>query len=309
MKAVVLEIADEADLNNTMVGTTMNLLGLAIDSRYPLTTLCYRANYLPDTTAAKELLDILNYDSAHTLRSLETCLEIGNRLDDRGKARACAMVDSDKLKAWLAENECSSCLLVNGRCDMEALEGQSPLSFVDAQLVQTLERIGKGLVISHFSSVDKDTEVASYQSPTTRMMASLVNDLLHQMVTRGFEVDVSFLTKRDRKKMRNFDLDTLCIAFREFIMQLPNDTVLVCILDEIVLYETSSLSAEVDAIVRRLTRLVTRPSQAVFKLLVTSRGRSLDFHKYFKDKDILDLPADIEVDDSALWKIRNLSER
>jgi hypothetical protein len=55
-----------------------------------------------------------------------------------------------------------------------------------------------------------------------------------------------------------------------------------------------------------LTRLLARPLEAVFKLLVTYRGQSLDFQQYFEDIDILDLQEDTEVDDAAMWKIKNV---
>ncbi|PMD57094.1 uncharacterized protein K444DRAFT_615552 [Hyaloscypha bicolor E] len=291
-KGHVTELTDEAAPNSTIVGTTKHLLE--------------PATY--NTAVAENLLELLHYDPVFASRSLKTCLEIGDKLDDRGKARASAMVDSDKLRIWLAGDEFSSSLLVNGRCDIEATEGQSPLSFVDAQLVKVFERNGQALVISYFSSLHRDIEISSQGTPTARMMAYLIGGLLTQMVAREFEVDVSFLTKSDRKKVENLDLDTLCIAFREFTMQLPARTVLVCVLDEIVLYETSYLAAEIDAIMRRLTRLVTKHTQVLFKLLVTSRGRSLDFQKYFRDKDILDLPADVELNDSAMWKVQNIGE-
>lgn len=251
---------------------------------------------------------LLHYDAVLVSRYLKTCLELGEKLDDRGKARASAMVDSNKLEIWLAGYEFSSSLLVNGRCDIEATDGESPLSFVDAQLVKAFERNGQALVISYFASFHRDAEISSQGTPTARMMACLIGGLLTQMVDREFEVDVSFLTKSDWKKAENLDLDTLCIAFREFTMQLPAHTVLFCVLDEIFLYETSYLAAEIDAIMRRLTRLVTKHTQVLFKLLVTSRGRSLDFQKYFRDKDILDLPADVELNDFAMWKVQNIGE-
>ena len=46
--------------------------------------------------------------------------------------------------------------------------------------------------------------------------------------------------------------------------------------------------------------ILTKHTKVVFKLLVTSRGRSLDFQKYFRDEDILDLPTHVEIDDFAM---------
>jgi hypothetical protein len=108
------------------------------------------------------------------------------------------------------------------------------------------------------------------------------------------------------KRVENDDLDILCIVFRELTLQLPAKTLLVCVLDEVSLYETLYLGKDTDAVMRRLTRLIARPMEAVFKLLVTCRGQSLDFQQYFADIDILDLQEDTEVDDAAMWKIRNV---
>lgn len=81
-----------------------------------------------DIYVAEKLLDILYYDPAPTEKYLKLALDSGETLDEKGKARAVAMLESDKLKTWLAEDAFSSALLVNGRCDLEAAEGPSPLS-------------------------------------------------------------------------------------------------------------------------------------------------------------------------------------
>jgi hypothetical protein len=178
-------------------------------------------NSFPDTSAAENLLEFLHYDPELASRHLETCLEIGDTLDDRGKARASAMVESDKLRIWLAEDAFSSPLLVNGRCDLENIEGRSPLSFVDAQLTKVFERGGQALVIKYFCDLHRKVDIASRGTPTAKMMASLVGELLTQMLARKFGVDVSFLTNIDRKKIENVDLDILCNLFRELTLQLP----------------------------------------------------------------------------------------
>jgi hypothetical protein len=109
------------------------------------------------------------------------------------------------------------------------------------------------------------------------VVASLVGELLIQMLAREVDVDVSFLAKTDLKNIDNLDLDILCNVFRELTLQLPPKTVLLYVLDEVVLYETADLRSDTDAIMRRLTRLVAKHTDVVFKLLVTCRGRSLDF--------------------------------
>ncbi len=217
-------------------------------------------------------------------------------------------MESDKLRIWLAEDAFSSPLLVNGRCDLEAAEGHSPLSFVDAYLIKAFEQSGQAFVIKYFCSLDREVDTPSRTPPTARIMASLVGELLTQMLAKEIDIDVLFLTKTDLKSVDNLDLDILCNIFRELTLQLPPKTVLLCVLDEIVLYETAELGSDTDKIMRRLTRLVAKDTDIVFKLFVTCRGRSLDFQKYFRDSEILDLPADIELDDFALWKVKNIGK-
>lgn len=265
---------------------------------------CIAGTHQQDTRAAENVLALLQYDPALTASRLQTCLDIGDKLDDRGKATASAMVDSGMLATWLSGDAFSSPLLVNGHCDLEAAEGQSPLSFVDAQLVRVFERNDNTFVVKYFCGLDEET--GSGVASTIKMMASLVGELLDRMLEKKVDVDVSFLTKVDLRSIKNMELDILCSLFRELLLQLPSKTVLLCVLDEISLYETGHLENDTNAIMRRLIRLMTRDAKAVFKLLVTCRGRSLGIHRYFQSEDILDLPADIEADDYALWKVKNL---
>jgi hypothetical protein len=266
-------------------------------------------NSVIDTGASEKLLKLLHYDPELAARHLETCQKSGDIMDDRGKARASAMVENDKLRIWLAEDAFSSPLLVNGRCDLEAAEAQSPLSFVDLYLIKAVEHSAQAFVIKYFCSLHREVDTPMRAPPTANMMASLVGELLAQMLAREVEIDVSFLTKTDLKNVEGLDLDILCNIFRELILQMPPKTVVFCVLDEVVLYETAELGIDTDKIMRRLTRLVAKDTDVVFKLLVTCRGRSLDFQKYFRDSEILDLPADIELDNFAMWKVKNIGSK
>jgi len=261
---------------------------------------------MSDATTPAKLLELLQYDAKLVLQDLDTFRDIDERLDDAGKSRAAAMVTSDKLRGWLVGDAFSSPLLVNGHCDLEAAEGPSSLSYVDAQLVKFFQQSHhQALVITYFCSQHREVDHRSRGSPTATMMASLVCQLLAHTVDKGIEVELSFLTKTDLRNVERMKLDILCILFREITFQLPPNTVLLCVLDELAMYETASLERETDAIVRRLMRLVAK-SETVFKLLITCRGRSLEFQKHFGAEHILDLPVEIEVDDAAMWRITNI---
>lgn len=261
---------------------------------------------MTDNKAAKKFLNLLKYDPETRQRDLKTCLQLGYTLDEQAKTRASTMVQSDKFRIWLAEDASSRSLLVNAHLDLEAAEAHSPLSAVDAELVKAFQDPASVYVVEYFCSLHTENIDPSRASSSIGMMASLVGQLLMRMLDNEIEVDLSFLGKADLKRVENDDLDILCILFRELTLQLPAKALLLCVLDEVSLYETLSLGKDTDAVMRRLTRLTAKPMEAVFKLLVTCRGRSLDFQQYFEDIDILDLQEDTEVDDAAMWKIRNV---
>jgi hypothetical protein len=259
-----------------------------------------------DTIVAEHILKLLDYDPGQSSRDLQSCLKIGDTMDDQGLSRAPAMIQSYQLNEFLAEDTISSALLVNGNDDLEAAEGESPLSFFDAKLAEIIQENGQAFSVKHFSSLHREVDNYSGIPSTTKIITSIVGDLLTQMLERKIDVDVLFLTTQDREKIENSELDIMCNVFRELILQLPPKTILFCILDEVSSYETAKLGTYMNTIIRRLTRLVKRNKEVIFKLLVTCRGRSLCLQKYFDDEEILDLPEDVELDEAGTWKLRNL---
>lgn len=252
---------------------------------------------------------MLKYDSNVPAEDLATCLQICDSLDEQSKARAAAMIQSDRFRTWLVEDTSSRSLLVNGHVDLEAAEGPSPLSLVDAEIVRYSEvEAGPAVsfVVNYLCGLHRQNMDPSVSSSSVGMMASLVGQLLTQMLDKGVAVDVSFLDKTGLKNVENYDLLTLCTVFRLLAMQLPAKALLVCVLDEVSFYETRNLGRDTDAVMRRLTRLVANSTEILFKLLVTCRGQALDFQQYFDPSDILDLDEDVDLDDSAMWKIKNI---
>ena len=121
-------------------------------------------------------------------------------------------------------------------------------------------------------------------------------------------IDLWFMGRHQWDSSEQWDGLTLYIILRELVAQLPEKTVVVCVLDELTFYETSELREETDCFMRRLKRLVNIPEDVIFKLLVTCRGRALDFQQYFDDEEVLDLEGEIEMDDTAGWTIDNFGE-
>lgn len=216
------------------------------------------------------------------------------------------MVRHDKLRLWLTENTYSRALLVNGHSDLSSVEGRSPLSLVDAQLIAISENVASAFVIRYFCGLHTQNLDPTTASSPLGMMLSLVGQLLSQILEREIDVDLSNFDKADMKDIKSHNLIALHVLFAELVHQLPPKALLVCVLDEVYLYETGEFEEDTDAVMRHLTWLVSNTTEVTFKLLVTCRGRALDFQQYFHEDDILDIEEDVDRDDSAMWTITHV---
>lgn len=248
------------------------------------------------------LLSILRHDTEATRNDIDRCLRLAYTLDERGKAKAAALVENENFERFMAEDLSSSSLLVNGHCDPSSIEGLSPLSPVAARLAKIGEQAGSAFVASYLCDQHRPYSQQSSWPPPVVMMASLVGQLLSQMIERQVEVDLSFLSNSQWKQLEQMDLSMLCIVFRDLTNKLPPKTIFVCILDEVNRYETAVFSHDTEAVLRRLTRLVEKCDNIIFKLLVTCSGRALGISQYFTGCS-MDLKEAIEVDDAAMWRI------
>lgn len=167
------------------------------------------------------------------------------------------------------------------------------------------------------------------ESAPRGILASLVQQLITQILSLHLvvKIDESFLSASSLKKIGEWNLSKLSSIFRFLIQQLPPRTIVILTLDEVSLYETRALGKETDAFMRRITSLVwqcnneereedeeeeeerNREGGVIFKLLVTCRGRALDFGQYFSrsEGEVLDLQEEVEVDYTAGWKLSSFA--
>ncbi|KKY35732.1 hypothetical protein UCDDA912_g04340 [Diaporthe ampelina] len=164
-----------------------------------------------DVEQAFGLLETLGYNPDIVLDDTEMCLRLGAALDEAEMARAAAFVNNPTFKAFMTQDT-SSALLVNGNEDLSNAEGVSPLSLVAARLAQISEQ--------------------------NIMMANLLGQLISHMLSRSVEVNLSPLRPGDSAALQRRDLKVMCTVFFELVKQLPPKTILLCILDEVALYET-----------------------------------------------------------------------
>lgn len=229
-------------------------------------------------------------------------------MGENSRARASALIGSPMFKAFMTENASSGPLLVNGNEDLSSAEGLSPLSLVAARLAHISEQneSRRGITLRYFCAEHGPYAGANQtSSPAGRMMISLTGQLITHMLSRSVEADLSFLKLNQWAALKNENLRVVCTVFYELVKQIPSNTVLLCILDEVALYETGMAQQDLDAVVRRLTRLVEGTDDIVFKMLVTCRGRAMDTGQYFAGHT-LELDEDVEADDSSTWQIASM---
>ncbi|KAH8649231.1 hypothetical protein BX600DRAFT_474796 [Xylariales sp. PMI_506] len=279
----------------------------AIKSRDSEISSSDRRNQKKAVEAAKKLLDLIRYDPDIALRDVDTCRQLGRRLDSMAKSRAAAVIRNSRFKFRMGQETSSGSLLVNGREDLGAVEGSSPLSLVAAELAAISADTESVFSVSYFADQHRPYMDPSNLSSPVGLMASLIGQLVSQMVDRGVAIDLSFLTDADWHRVEKMKLAILHIIFRELTKQIPSRSILICTLDEISLYENSMLGGDTDATLRRLTRLVRNSEDITFKLLVTCRGHALGISKYFEN-DIVDLDENIEIDDSSAWQVASMAQ-
>lgn len=264
-----------------------------------------------DLDRAKDLLEVLKYDPDIALRDTMTCLRLGAALEEVGKARAAALIRNLAFKAFMTKSASSGALLVNGNEDISIAEGVSPLSLVAASLAQISEHneTTQNLTLRYFCAKHSPyAREGPDSSPAEAMMASLTGQLVSHMLSRSVPIDISFLAQEDWALLGKLNLKVMCTVFFRLVKQLPSGTVVLCILDEIALYETNVSIRDADAAVRRLVRLVEACDEVVFKLLLTCRGRALGIGRYFY-RNTLDLDEEVEADDSSTWQIANIGSK
>lgn len=252
-----------------------------------------------------EVLKLLQFNPEIVQKDIETCLRLGDAMDENSKHRAAALIRNRTFKAYMTEDLSSAPLLINGNEDLSCAEGLSPLSLVAARLAHISGQSEASFVLKYFCGEHGPYTDNSLASSPVGMMTSLVGQLISQMLDKAIKVDLSFLTEVYWANLKKLKLATLCTIFKELTSQLPPGTVLLCILDEVRLYETGLLRSDTDAIFKRLTRLVKKQDKIVFKLLVTCRGRAIELGQYFAGHT-LDLDETVEAEDSSTWQIANM---
>lgn len=250
------------------------------------------------------LLQCLYYHEEFLTEDIDSILSSRYMLSEKEKSRVASMLRNEKFQAFMTEIRNSTSLLVNGRGDLSTADGISPFSVVVAEMARELDtRLTAGtpiFVLKYFCSEHNQARVRNRWSSPTGMLTDLIGQLVCQMLDKGINIDLSFLSHSKWRKLDGLDVRTICSVFKRIVEQIPQGGVVLCVIDEISIYESQSLVNETDIVMSKLLRLVGRDGGPVFKLLVTCYDRALGVYRLFSGCT-LDLEEDIEVDDSAGW--------
>lgn len=253
------------------------------------------------------LLQLIRFDTGVVQQDILRCSQSGYIMHDEQKSRAAAMIRNETFKSFLRDAHSSRSLLVNGNEDTARADGISPLSLVSAELSRLSESAGAAeapvFVLNYFCAEHCPSLLfPSLEASAAGLMVSLIGQLVSQMKDKGMTVDLSFMAEKNWRRLERFDVKALCNIFKKLTKQLPPGGMLLCILDEIYLYESRE---NVEYVVWFLAGLAEkqRYNRAAFKLLVTCRIRAMGFAKYFV-QSTLDLDDDVDLDDSADWEMQ-----
>ncbi|KAF5572063.1 hypothetical protein FPANT_13377 [Fusarium pseudoanthophilum] len=258
--------------------------------------------------AKQRFLGCLNYNPEVLAQDIASILSFNYQVSGNERARVAAMLRHDRFQTFMRETQTSTRLLVNGRGDLSAREGVSPFSVVMAEMARMsntgLTGSAPVFILKYFCSEHQPSHPSDPLASAVGMMASILGQLICQMTDKGLAVDLSFISDSKWRKLERLELQTLCTVFKRVVDQIPQGGVVLCIIDEVSVYETSRLGEETEIAVKKLGQLAHQGRYPVFKLLVTCYGHALDVGRYFSGYT-LDLDEDIETDDMADWVIAN----
>lgn len=234
----------------------------------------------PKGITANQVLESLSYESDVPSHDVQICLRLAGTLSIDDQNRAVALMRSSKLRSWLTSIS-SAALLLNGNSKVVR---RSPVSFVSAKLADALRTKGPLIGLRFFCGEHQNESQDPDASPP-----GMMNSLLAQLLEQHNEFNL--VDVRHLDKVKNDDVASLCSVFGKLVAQLPQQTILFCIIDAVSYYEDTGRRGELLTAVGSLLRLAAKDLDCVFKLLLTSPGRSRHVCKLFDKHGIFDLPA------------------
>ncbi|KAL9064056.1 MAG: hypothetical protein Q9161_009113 [Pseudevernia consocians] len=256
----------------------------------------------------KKVLKVMRYDQISPVLDIEHCLELADAMEPTDIDRASWVMGAEEFHSWLNEPKNCRSILINGNSD--PLEITSPLSLLCAHLTHLFVAAKPVFVVSYFCGLHMDL-VTDYRANAQGMMISLIGQLLLQAKQKNVHFDLSFLAQKKLQLLAVDDLKTLCNIFRNLVVQLPKDKIILCIIDGISLYESTDGDADLLYAWQRLNQLLAHKHlKAVMKLLATSPGQTLRLHEedLMMNGDVLFVPEEVDGNRQGAWNSADIDD-
>lgn len=245
------------------------------------------------------LQEEVNFDQSLLEIDLQITLRWGQALSLRAQDRAVYIIQSPKLQDWLLSTT-NGILLINGNTpDLDA--NIHPTSFLSAHLVNSIAGTKKNMhCIYWFCSLHRNP-----RNDADTSVPSIVCSMIGQLLSKYQDFDLSFFHKRHLHGVRNKDITTLCNILDELILQLPNGTVLFCVLDWLSCIEDTTRRDDVRYLAERLCQVARTPGKraSMFKLLINNVGGPFRAASFVEKEEILNVPESVDGDTVGFSKL------
>ncbi|KAI0529919.1 hypothetical protein GGR58DRAFT_277212 [Xylaria digitata] len=235
---------------------------------------------------------VLRYDEDVPPADLAAIMHGANGLSLKAQDRIVYVIESETLQAWLL-NPRNAALLIRGNVEHLGDGGTSAISFVAGRIIQSTQEVqhaSRLLGLFWFAQRHQ-----SKRNDADANVHGVVRSLIGQLVHAYGEFDLSFIRRSQAKAIReNNDLETLCNIFDDLILQLPDGTITMCVIDSLGSLEYHE-KKDVNYLIQRLLSIVRCANEngSLFKLLLTHPGGTFWAASTFaKAGDVLQVPED-----------------
>ncbi len=200
---------------------------------------------------------------------------------DRG--RVGQIVNMNQFKTWMTSPGPSS-LLVHGHC--MSVGGTSALSLLCSTLTQTLRQRNNFLALTHFCGLHEDVD--GQYCGGTALLQSLIAQLLCQQPfdTTGIQYNVDLASAEQGR------VAALCQLLGWLVNRLPENTTVVCIIDEIAYYERDAAIDDALEVMAYISQIMYDPRLRVtIKVLATSTIAVREMRQFFSEESVMDITA------------------
>jgi hypothetical protein len=227
-------------------------------------------------------VDAANKDLGHVLQQSSTL-----KTDNLAQGRW--LMTTTEFKNWLAGRS-SDILLVDGHCDQANAGKISPMSVFCATLAATVAKLQWTIVLNFFCG-----QHVAFHDPLrgpNGLLGSLICQLL--LSPNTLEPNLEILDQQEiYNELHRHDLHTLLHLFQELVRQIPQGTLIFCIIDGLSEYETrmENSAENLRSVIQGLQSILHDQFGPIIKVLMTSAHRSTDIMKQIPAEQCVSLRA------------------